>query len=51
MALNTNGALTSTGNVVGCGGLLRGSDGKWIRGFSKRLESCDLFMTELWGVF
>ena len=31
--LNTDGKCKG-GNIAGCGGIIRGSDGEWIGGFS-----------------
>jgi hypothetical protein len=48
--LNTNGA-SKEGKIVGCGGIIRGSDRQWLRGFTKSIGNCNAFVAELWGVF
>jgi ribonuclease HI len=47
--LNTDGACKG-GNIAGCGGIIRGSDGEWIGGFAKFIGDCSAFVAELWGV-
>lgn len=47
--LNTDGACKG-GNIAGCGGIIRGSDGEWIGGFAKFIGDCSAFVVELWGV-
>ncbi|KAI9126601.1 hypothetical protein K1719_002197 [Acacia pycnantha] len=37
--INVDGAVSSSGNVAGAGGVLRDSHGDWIVGFSSQLES------------
>jgi ribonuclease HI len=48
--LNIDGSC-GYNDVLGCGGVLRGSDGEWLGGFSKFIGQGKLFVTELWGVF
>ncbi|KAI5390289.1 hypothetical protein KIW84_075553 [Lathyrus oleraceus] len=45
--LNINGARDKQGNAL-CGGIIRGNDGEWIRGFSKYIGVCDNYTSELW---
>jgi hypothetical protein len=47
--INTDGACRSD-QLAGCGGVIRGSQGEWIRGFAKNVGRCNAFMAELWGV-
>lgn len=47
--INTDGGCKD-GSIAGCGGLIRGSEGEWLAGFSKFLGKCDAFIAELWGV-
>jgi ribonuclease HI len=47
--LNTNGSCKE-GNRVWCGGLVRGSEGEWLGGFSKFAGSCSACIAELWEV-
>jgi hypothetical protein len=44
--LNTNGSCKE-GNRVWCGGLVRGSEGEWLGGFSKFVGSCSACIAEL----
>lgn len=44
-----DGMFKSTNKVVGCGGLLRDDDGRWIIGYSKALGSTTSYVAELWG--
>jgi hypothetical protein len=37
--LNTDGSSKDNAKA-GCGGLIRGSDGEWLGGFSKFIENC-----------
>jgi ribonuclease HI len=47
--LNTDGSSKDNAKA-GCGGLIRGSDGKWLGGFSKFIGNCSAYVAELWGV-
>jgi hypothetical protein len=47
--LNTDGAAKRR-DEIGCGGVLRGANGVWICGFSKRLGVCCAYVMELWGI-
>lgn len=38
MKLNSDGACKSNGELTGCGGIFRQSDGKWIRVLDVKLE-------------
>lgn len=49
--LNTNGANKSDIHRSGCGGVIRGCDGKWIVGFYKNLGFCNAFVAEMWSAF
>ena len=48
--LSTDGASNSTLSRAGGGGLLRNSDGNWIRGFSRSMGTCSSLMAELWAL-
>jgi ribonuclease HI len=48
VCLNIDGACRD--GVIGCGGVIRGSDGEWINGFSKLIGRGDVYIAELWGV-
>jgi len=39
------------GTLAGCGGLLRDFDGRWIKGYTKKIGLCDTFYAELWGMY
>jgi ribonuclease HI len=47
--LNTDGASKNM-QQAGCGGIVRGSQGEWIRGYAKSVGMCNAFVAELWGV-
>ncbi|MCI17069.1 ribonuclease H protein, partial [Trifolium medium] len=47
--LNTDGSSKDS-LTVGCGGLICGSDGQWLGGFSKFVGSCSACVAEFWGV-
>ena len=44
--LNMDGVANSEGQPVGCDGLLRNEDGKWICGFAKPLNNCSSFISK-----
>ncbi|KAK7244944.1 hypothetical protein RIF29_39773 [Crotalaria pallida] len=49
--INSDGACRGDSHEIGCGGVLRGSNGQWIRGYSKYLGvSSSPLIAELWGV-
>jgi hypothetical protein len=35
----------------GCGGLFRNSNGRWTKGYAKKIGSCDVFHAEMWGLY
>ena len=49
--LNTDGACSDLHSLAGCGGVVRGEDGQWIVGFSKRIGVTNSFAAELWGLY
>ncbi|MCI09976.1 ribonuclease H protein, partial [Trifolium medium] len=38
--LNSDGACKDMGKIAGCGGLFRDSDGRWIKGYIKKIGAC-----------
>jgi ribonuclease HI len=46
--LNIDGAWKD--GVIGCGGVIRGSEGEWIYGFNKFIGRGEVYMAELWSV-
>lgn len=48
--LNTDGSVKNNGRSAGCGGVLRGSRGEFIFGFSCRLRACSVLEAELQGI-
>jgi ribonuclease HI len=48
--LNTDEAVVNS-QTAGCGGVIRGTQGEWIRGFAKNIGWCNAFVAELWGVY
>ncbi|MCH88942.1 ribonuclease H protein [Trifolium medium] len=49
--LNCDGACKGGGESSGCGGLFRNSDGRWMKGYIKKIGVCDAFHAELWGMY
>jgi hypothetical protein len=37
-------------SAVGCGGVIRHSNGVWRGGFAKNMDLCSDYVVELWGV-
>jgi hypothetical protein len=37
--------------LVGCGGLLCDSNGRWIHGYTQKIGTCDAFYVEMWGIY
>jgi ribonuclease HI len=51
MKLNSDGACKGSNESSDCCGLFRNSDGHWIKGYSKKIGSCDALHAEMWGVY
>jgi hypothetical protein len=49
--LNSDGACKENNDILGCGGLFRNSDGRWIKGYAKKIGPCDAFHAEMWGLY
>ncbi|MCI05125.1 ribonuclease H protein [Trifolium medium] len=47
--LNTDGSCRDDGSI-GCGGVIKGSAGEWLGGFSKFIGNINAYVAELWGV-
>ncbi|GAU10733.1 hypothetical protein TSUD_425170, partial [Trifolium subterraneum] len=47
--LNTDGSCDENGRI-GCGGILRGSEGEWLGGYAKFIGKGNAYIAELWGV-
>jgi len=45
--LNCEGAWKGSSTPAGCGGFLRDSDGRWIKGYFKKIEVSDAFHAEM----
>jgi len=39
--LNSDGACKGGGENSGCGGLFRSSDGRWLKGYIRKVGVCD----------
>lgn len=50
MKLNTDGRVAGSPSLAGCGGIARGSHGRWVSGFSRRIGITNSFVAELWGL-
>ncbi|GAU42748.1 hypothetical protein TSUD_77850 [Trifolium subterraneum] len=57
---NINNQLLGTHNkkwstifmvASGCGGLFRNSDGRWIKGYARKIGTCDALSAEMWGMY
>ncbi|KAK2452886.1 TMV resistance protein N [Trifolium repens] len=49
--LNCDGAHKDSLGLVVCGGLFRNSDGRWIKGYSRKIGTCDALSDEMWGMY
>ena len=47
--LNSDGAFKASCSSASCGGLLKGSFGKWLVGYAKPLKTYLAFQAECWG--
>ena len=50
LKLNTDGSFGGEGVTFGCGGLLRDSNGRWIRGFAKAMVVSSSLAAEMWAL-
>jgi ribonuclease HI len=48
--LNTDGSVLGNPGLASLGGVLRDSNGNWLRGFSHKLGITNSLAAELWGV-
>lgn len=48
--VNTDGASKGNSGMVGCGGVLRDDQGRWVSGFDMNIGYCSAFRAELWGI-
>lgn len=48
--LNMDGSSIGLHGLVGCRGVVRNDNGKWVVGFSKRMGVTSSFFAELWGL-
>ena len=49
--LNSDGACKGNNGISGCGGLFRNSDERWIKGYTKKIGSCDSFHAKIWSLY
>jgi len=49
--LNCDGACKENGDRSGCGGLLRDANGRWIKGFVRKIGACDALHAKMWGIY
>jgi hypothetical protein len=49
--LNSDGACKGGGELARCGGLFRNSEGRWIKGYTKKIEACDALHAKMWGLY
>lgn len=50
LKLNTDGSFGGEGALSRCGGLLRDSNGQWIRGFAKAMVVSSSLAAEMWAL-
>jgi ribonuclease HI len=50
VSLNTDGSCKE-GEIIGCGGVIRGNEGEWLGGFLKFIGKGNDYIAELWGVY
>ncbi|KAJ8898838.1 hypothetical protein K2173_008147 [Erythroxylum novogranatense] len=50
MALNTDGASKGNPGVVGAGGVIRDTKGRWLHGFVQNIGIATSFVAELWAI-
>ncbi|CAJ2653897.1 unnamed protein product [Trifolium pratense] len=49
--LNCDGAFKNSLGLAGCGGLFRNSGGRWIKGYARKIGTCDALSAEMWGMY
>ena len=49
--LNGDSACKGGGESSSCGGLFRSSDGRWLKGYIRKVGVCDALHVELWGMY
>jgi len=49
--LNCDGACKGNEELAGYDRLLHQPDGKWIKGFSRKIGACDALHAEMWGLY
>lgn len=47
--LNIDGLVNGANGHAGCGGLIRDNDGRWVKGFAKKIAASSSLDAELWG--
>ena len=38
-------------NIACCGGLIRDSNDQWLKGYVRKIETCDALYDEMWGMY
>jgi ribonuclease HI len=49
--LNSDGACKGIGEYSGCGGLFRDTEGRWLKGYIRKIGVCDALHAEMWGMY
>jgi ribonuclease HI len=49
--LNCDGAYKESVDIAGCGGLIRDSNGQWLKGYVWKIGTCDVLYAEMWGMY
>ena len=48
--MNTDGFAIENPGIAGCGGVLRDEQGRWIKGFARKIGITNSFVAEMWGL-
>ncbi|MCI28290.1 ribonuclease H protein, partial [Trifolium medium] len=46
-----DGACKDTLGLAGCGGLFRNLEGRWIKGYARKIETRDALCAEMWEMY
>lgn len=51
MKFNSDSACKDMGRISSCGGIFCDADGKWIKGYTKKIGACDALHAEMWVLY
>jgi hypothetical protein len=49
--LNCDETFKNYLGLAGCGGLFRNSDVRWIKGYARKIGTCDTLCVIMWGMY